>query len=104
MSLPKKGSRSVEVDGVRYRWLIRRKPTYGQAIGESGLTVVVELEEPGATLVVELDVNRPDAWIEPGQISVTPRDIALFVRAGLARGWTPALAGKTIKLRSSEVV
>jgi hypothetical protein len=103
MSLPQKGSRSIEIDGARYRWLIRRKPTYGQGIGESGLSVAIELLDHGATLVVVLDAHRPDAWIDPGQVSVTPRDVARFVRAGLARGWTPALAGKTVELRSSEV-
>lgn len=101
MALPRKGTRAIEVDGVRYRWLVRRKPTYGQAIGESGLTVAIERASPGATLLVELDEHRPDAWLDPGAVSVTPRDVGAFVRVAIARGWDPASHGPTFVLRVS---
>ncbi|MFI6297620.1 hypothetical protein ACIBEJ_38915 [Nonomuraea sp. NPDC050790] len=39
MAIPKKGSRLITVDGVRYRWRIRHKPSYGQGIGEEPATV-----------------------------------------------------------------
>ena len=103
MSLPKKGTRSLVVDGEHYRWLIRRKPTYGQASGDLGMSVAVELDEPGATLLVQLDDRRPDAWVDAVPVSIQPSDVARYVRAGISRGWAPALAGQTFTLRSSEV-
>jgi hypothetical protein len=48
----KTGSRRLVVDGVAYRWRIRRRATYSQAdYGSGTLHVVVELaEQPGAEL------------------------------------------------------
>lgn len=102
MSLPRKGTRTLEVDGVRYRWLVRRKPTYGQAVGDSGLSVAVELEHPGATMVVKLDANRPDAWVNSSEVSVTPADVVEFIRVGLGYGWDPSADGPTFILRFTE--
>jgi hypothetical protein len=34
MTLPRKGSRPITVDGVAYRWIVRRKPSYSQGIVE----------------------------------------------------------------------
>ncbi|WP_168711440.1 hypothetical protein [Streptomyces sp. RKND-216] len=45
MTLLRKGSRHLTVDGVRYRWLMRRTPTYSQGICETPMTVAVELAE-----------------------------------------------------------
>ena len=42
MALTKKGSRSIVVDGVSYRWLVRRKPTYDQFVLRSRLLLAAE--------------------------------------------------------------
>ena len=45
MSIPKKGSRKIVVDGDEYLWLIRSKPTYTQECFESSMTASVELNQ-----------------------------------------------------------
>jgi hypothetical protein len=32
MALGRKGSRTIVVDGVAYRWRLRRRPTYSRAV------------------------------------------------------------------------
>ena len=43
----------------------------------------------GSKLVLELDVVRPDAWMEPSNAQVTPADVARFVTEALSDGWQP---------------
>ena len=98
MTMPSKGSRRIHVDGFEYLWLIRRKPTYDEAIGESSLVVAVELEESsGSTLLLEHSQNRSDAWVVPGNPSVTPSVVAAGIRSAIQRGWKPHAPGKTFR-------
>jgi hypothetical protein len=53
MALAKRGPRRIVVDGVTYRWRLRGKPTYDQALCWSPCTYAVEhAGRPGSTLVV----------------------------------------------------
>ena len=99
MSIPKKGSRKITVDGTTYRWTIRRKPSYGQAIDESNLTAAVELyESPGTTLIVTFPFTRPDSWLTPGNKSVTPSDIKHSIIEALRKGWEPEVNGGAFQM------
>lgn len=50
MSLPRKSSRVINVEGVSYRWLIRARPTYTQACQDGPMVAAVEQENAkGAT-------------------------------------------------------
>ena len=99
MTMPTKGSRRIHVDGFQYLWLIRRKPTYGEAIGESSLVVAVELEESsGSTLLLEHSQNRSDSWVGPSDTSVTPSMVAAGIRSAIQRGWIPQAPGKTFRV------
>ena len=99
MAIPKRGSRKITVDGTEYRWSIRRKPSYGQAIEESGLTAAVELfDNPGATLVLTFPSNRPDSWITPGGPSITPSIMARCIRRSIENGWDAAAPGATFNM------
>ncbi|MEV6874027.1 hypothetical protein [Amycolatopsis sp. NPDC051128] len=87
MSLPRKSSRPLTVDGVEYRWTVRRKPTYGQAIGGT-MTYAVELaDRPGATLVVDTGRPRPDNWLHLPTEPIRPAEVADGIRAAVARGF-----------------
>ena len=87
MTLPRKGSRLITVDGTDYRWTIRHKSTYAQGLGAT-MTFAVELaEQPGATLVVDTGRPRPDNWLYPAAEPVRPAEVAAGVRAALARGF-----------------
>ncbi|WP_432926673.1 hypothetical protein ACQPZZ_36580 [Microbispora sp. CA-135349] len=102
MAIPRKGSRLITVDGVAYRWRIRRKPAYGQAI-EGALTFAIELAEgPGRVLLVSLPFSRPDAWVGERTMAVRPALVAAVVRMALGQGWDPCRAGRAFDLDVTE--
>jgi hypothetical protein len=66
VAMPGKGSRLITVDGIRYRWLIRRRPTYSQAICGAPMTVAVELaEQPASVAVLVLQHAHPATGWQP---------------------------------------
>ena len=64
MSIPKKGTRKIVVDGESFLWLIRRKATYAQECESCGnLHVAIEhAEKPGAVLVIISDRPHPKGY------------------------------------------
>jgi hypothetical protein len=99
MAIPKKGSRLITVDGVTYRWRIRRKPTYCQGNGWGPLTFAVEsAEKPGRVLLVALPFVRPDAWLGGRTMAVRSALVAAIIRTALERGWEPRQAGSAFTL------
>ncbi|MGK5733362.1 hypothetical protein [Streptomyces sp. URMC 124] len=94
MALPRKGSRRIVVDGVAYRWRVRRKVTYGQGMCWSPLAYAVEhAESPGTTLVVRTGRPHPGNWMGGHTSPVLPSDVSGAVRAARARGWAPETPG-----------
>ena len=96
MSLVRKGSRIISVDGVSYRWRVRHKPTYGQEIFATEMTFAVEALTEGehrCVLLVRLNVARPDAVLEASEVAVTPVMVAMAIRRGLQQGWLPLSHG-----------
>ena len=91
----KTGSRRLVVDGVAYRWRIRRRATYSQAdYGYGTLHVAVELaEESGAVLVLYTDRPHPADWNTESVVPVCPSDVAGWVREALASGWVASRPG-----------
>lgn len=102
MTISKKGSRPLIVDGISYRWSVRPRPTYAQAICQGALTfAVVNDASPASTLVVSLDALRPDNWFHAPGASVTPNVVARAVREALAKGWRPGQPGRPFALQMS---
>lgn len=96
MAMRKTGSRRLVVDGVAYRWRIRRRATYGQSdYGCGKLHVAVEQaeEQPGAVLVLYTDRPHPADWGTRQVLPVRPSDVARWVREALAAGWVPSEPG-----------
>jgi len=91
MAIPRKGSRTVTVKGVRYRWRIRGKPTYCEAAFADRFSVAVERVAPPSrcVLLLSADFPRPDNWLGHASKSVTPRMIAASIEDALAHGWQP---------------
>ena len=98
MSLPRKGLRSVEVDGIAYEWSIRKKPTYSQAALNTSMIVAIQMaeEERPCVLVAVLQVTRPDNWISPHQTAIRPAVIRNLISSALKSGWQPAI-GRTFE-------
>ncbi|CAL9327173.1 hypothetical protein [Streptomyces sp. SudanB182_2057] len=75
MALNKKGSRRITVDGIEYRWRIRRKPSYMQGLCWTPLTYAVEAasgSQPGTTLVVTSGQAHPSNWVGAEAVPIRP--------------------------------
>lgn len=103
MSLRRKGSRPITVAGDLYRWSVRDRPTYAQAVGQSHISVAVEcVNAPQAILHIVLPTLRKDNWLLlPGYI-VKPNDLARWIPKALATGWKPGDPGSAFELVLSE--
>ena len=95
MATRKTGARRLVVDGVAYRWRIRKRKTNIQVdYGCGTLHVAVELaEQPGAVLVLYTNRPHPANWSVDKVLPVRPSDVAGWVREALAAGWTPSQPG-----------
>jgi hypothetical protein len=99
MTLTGKGARAITVEGSRYRWRVRPRPTYSQGLGWSPLSFAVELaDDPGTTLLVRLPVAHPGNWLNLPTRAVQPSLVAASIRAAVAAGWIPAQHGPAFLL------
>ena len=107
MALTSKGSRSLIVDGIAYRWSVRRKPTYCQEMGWSNLSFAVEAASYGLCILhVSTQAARSDSVAAsadelPGSpsMAVTPALVAHSIRLALKQGWQPQQQGSAFELR-----
>ena len=95
MSIPKKGTRKIIVDGQPFIWLIRRQATY---YGNLHVTVQ-HAQEPGSVLVIITDRPHPQYWGTKEVRPVTPSDAAQWIRQAMQFGWQPQLPGITFEVR-----
>ena len=107
MALTSKGCRSLIVNGIAYRWSVRRKPTYCQEMGWSNLSFAVEATSGGlCTLHVLTQATRADSVaVSAGELgyspsmAVTPVLVAHSIRLALQQGWQPQQRGSAFELR-----
>ena len=103
MALAGRGARRITVDGLVFRWLVRRRPTYCQALGWSPLTFVAELAgESGSLLVVALPCAHPGNWLGLPSKPVLPATVAAGIRHALSAGWQPRRPGPAFTLALDE--
>ncbi|MEV6541321.1 hypothetical protein [Streptomyces sp. NPDC051665] len=99
MALARKGTRHIVVDGTTYRWHLRRRPTYSQALAWSPCTFAVEqADEPGTTLVVTTDHPHPSNWLGHEPKPVLPSDVTHAIERALREGWTSTAPGSPFHL------
>ncbi|MEU9576192.1 hypothetical protein [Streptomyces chilikensis] len=102
MALGRKGARRMVVGGTTYRWRLRRRPTYSQALGWSPCTYAVEhADRPGTTLVVTTHHVHPGNWLDAPGGSVLPSDVAGAIVSALRAGWNPTRKGSPFLLDRS---
>jgi len=105
VTVTRKGSRRIIVDGLEYRWLVRRRPTYCQALGWSPMTFVAELvDQPGAVLVMALPHAHPGNWLGLPSAPVLPATVATGIHQALAAGWQPRRRGPAFALALAEAL
>ncbi|WP_445355572.1 hypothetical protein ACJJI5_03955 [Microbulbifer sp. EKSA008] len=94
MSIPKKGSRKIVVEGNSYRWIVRDRPTYTQAFQGGKMLAAIELDsQKGSTLSVEFKWLRPDVAITSYPNSVMPKLIGSCIKSAINEGWNPINPG-----------
>lgn len=104
MALNKKGSRRIIVDGIEYRWRIRRKPSYMQGLCWTPMTYAVEaanVDQPGTTLIVTSGQAHPSNWLGVETEAIRPVHVAASIREARSQGWDPMLAGAPFSLDRS---
>jgi GNAT superfamily N-acetyltransferase len=83
MTLLRKGTRPISVDGIAYRWIVSPDD-------EPGLGIVVEqAAAPGARMIT---------WVEHGNI-ISPWLVRKAILHALAQGWQPQKPGQEIRFR-----
>ena len=99
MGIPRTGSRTIDIDGVRYRWRVRGKPTYAQASEGTPMLLAIErADSPMSRLVVTLDQLHTLSALTTEKRAVTPSRVRALVVRGLAEGWDPAAPGSMVEL------
>lgn len=87
---PAKTTRTIVVDGVRYRWSLRRSPSL------VGTWIEVEPFTGGATLLIA----RSAGWGLGRRVwAFSPNEVASAIRRALAGGWVPHARGVPFVLR-----
>ncbi|MFJ4871148.1 hypothetical protein [Streptomyces sp. NPDC088757] len=104
MALNKKGSRRITVDGIEYRWRIRKKPSYTQGLCWTPMTYAVEAAsgiQPGTILIVTSGQAHPSNWVGVESGPLPPAHVADSIRAARDQGWDPTRGGSPFQLDRS---
>lgn len=81
MSIPKKGSRTVDVGNKTYNYLIRTNS------GELFLTIQESVKNPGRP--VQIPLNNIYITV-PGTFGVGPGDVRKIIQTLITDGWDPS--------------
>ena len=99
MALVRKGSRLITVDGIVYRWRVRKRPTYAQGIGDSPLSFAVEqADQRGTVLIASMPTAHPSNWVGAPALPVVPSLVAAVIRRAREQGWHPEHPGSAFTL------
>ena len=99
MAVAKKGTRLIDVGGVRYRWVVSPDSGY--------MVVVVELAEaPRQRLLAYTDYcdelipgPSPDSRLKRQRTRIAPGSVRRWIEQALAVEWKPAAPGPDLRLR-----
>jgi acylphosphatase len=111
MTLTRRGSRLIVVDGISYRWLIRQKPTWNDIHFEiqnmpNGVPLRVAIEQENAKGALLL-ITSSQPWLTKYQMVaktgiVQPSDVERWIKKALAAGWTPEKPGPIFQSNGSD--
>jgi len=109
MAIPKRGSRIIVIDGITYRWHVRKKASYSKHLsfwtnGSVGVTIAVEhAETPGSVLVAHMPPQQHPISGTLPVVSVVPSQVAESIARALATGWEAKKPGGPFRLRMAEL-
>ncbi len=108
MAIPKKKSRSIEVDGRHYRWCANQRGVVGD------LTVACQ-DESGQGAMLLVRIQHVDPWyrisvntgkgsevdtLPPNELlAITPSFVRSAILFGVSAGWDPLSDGGQVVLR-----
>ena len=103
MAIGRRHSRRIVVDDRAYRWRLRSRPSYGQALCETPCTYAVEdYDRPGKALVVTTNQPHPSNWLNRPASPALPGEVARTIRLAVEHGWDPSGNGAPFFLDQSE--
>ena len=103
VTLVRKRSRRIVVDGRAYRWRLRSRPTYAQGQCWAPCAYAVEdYDRPGRTLIVTTNQPHPGNWLGRPAEPVLPGQVARAVRLAMQAGWDPSSPGPPFHLDQSD--
>lgn len=104
MSIPKKGTRKIIVDGEPLIWLIRRQATYTQEYSGNLHVAIEHAQKPGSVLVIITDRPHPQCLGTNEVKPVRPSDVAQWIRQAVRLGWQPRRSGIPLRYGLQEDV
>lgn len=88
MGIPKKGSRTIAVDGRNYRYLIKESHIAGHKDQkELSVTIQEEADKPGNVVQFRVGYGA----------GILPRDVEYNIREAQKRGWNPSKRGSAVR-------
>lgn len=92
MTIPKKGSRSLTLNGVEYRYLIKADKI-SQYDCDGGKTLYNHV-----TIQIGTGHGQVFQYKEPMGVAIKPSDIETAIIEALIRGWEPTKSGRAFTL------
>jgi hypothetical protein len=102
MTLLKKGQRTIEVDGEKFVWKIRRKISHEEC-HDAELNIPIQHISGGRVFIAHISYSR-SGYARQGLREtndfkqVTPAIIASNIKAAIALGWQYKIMGKPISI------
>ncbi|MDI6104702.1 hypothetical protein QLQ12_39535 [Actinoplanes sp. NEAU-A12] len=93
MTLAKKRSRLITVDGVVYRWRVRRRPAQ-----QGPLSFAIERADRRGTVLIATAGTRPAEWVGTASPPAVPSIVAGLIRRARDEGWQPEQPGSAFPL------
>jgi len=107
VTLPRKNSRCIEVERVRYRYVISTSRT--GCNGDFALNLTIQAESGSGCILKISGLSTRDPWLDFPQLEpagkymrIRPQHVAALIRHALAKGWTDQLAGVPFHLDATE--
>ncbi len=98
MTLPKKGFRTIKVNGDRFMWRVRKKISVVEEMG-CPLVIPIQYEKGGQLLLINTDYHRLATIGNPNLIkSITPTWIEKCIKKAIIQGWCYRKDGKPMNI------
>lgn len=88
---------TVEVDGLRYDWELRREPQWSEFDGWRGMAVALLQHDAPRGAILEFPTpKRLLKGLPPSRLQISDALVSRGIRAALLTGWEPMSRGKTM--------